>query len=207
MRLFGSQRVNQEGGEGKDRLRSRGTWLGGLVVVGLILATAGAVTAQSTGVITGCVQNKTGLLKVITSGTCNPQTETVLTWNAQGVPGPQGEQGPQGPQGEQGPQGPQGPAGVSGYTLVTKARELPPRTLDFEDARCPSGKKVLGGGVFTFDFIDENGNLVSQGDDQPIEIKESFPVDNGWRVTAFNHDFISSKGIKVYATCADVTSP
>src|SRR5918993_1283660 len=104
MRLFGSERVKQEGEE-KDRPRSGGTWLGGLVVVGLILATAGAVTAQSTGVITGCVQKQTGALRISTSGSCDSRTETVLTWNAQGPQGPQGEQGPQGPQGEQGPDG------------------------------------------------------------------------------------------------------
>src|SRR5918994_356947 len=114
MRLLGTERVNQEGGEGKDRLRSRGTWLGGLLVVGLILATAGAVTAQSTGVITGCVQKQTGALRISTSGSCDSRTETVLTWNAQGPQGPQGEQGPQGPQGEQGPQGPQGEQGPDG---------------------------------------------------------------------------------------------
>src|SRR5918994_2158644 len=96
MRLLGTERVNQEGGEGKDRLRSRGTWLGGLLVVGLILATAGAVTAQSTGVITGCVQKQTGALRISTSGSCDSRTETVLTWNAQGPQGPQGEQGPDG---------------------------------------------------------------------------------------------------------------
>jgi hypothetical protein len=124
MRLFGSERVKQEGGEGKVRLRSLGTWLGGLVVVGLILATAGAVTAQSTSqVITGCVQNKTGLLKIITSGTCNPQTETDLSWNQVGLPGPQGPQGEQGPQG---PQGPPGPSGVSGYEIVKSTWQIPP---------------------------------------------------------------------------------
>lgn len=116
MRLLGTERVNQEGGEGKDRLRSRGTWLGGLMVVGLILATAGAVTAQSTGVITGCVQKQTGALRISTSGSCDAKTETALTWNQVGPQGPKGDTGAQGPQGPQGPKGERGDTGPQGET-------------------------------------------------------------------------------------------
>ena len=75
----------------------------------------------------------------------------------------------------QGPQGPPGPSGVSGYTQVQKVRELPPQTLDLAQAICPAGTKVLGGSVYTFDHVDENGNHVSFGEDQAIEIKESAP--------------------------------
>ena len=217
MRLLGYERVNQEGGEGKVRLRSLGTWLGGLVVVGLILATAGAVTAQSSSqVISGCYENKSGLLKVITmsSSSCDPKSETAISWNQVGPQGPPGEQGPQGPQGEKGdvgpmgPQGPPGPSGVSGYRLATKVKEIPPQTLVIDDAECPAGTKVLGGGVNTFDYVDENGNHVSFGDDQPIEIKETFPLGtSAWRVTAFNRDFFTGHAIEIVATCAYVTSP
>jgi hypothetical protein len=209
MRMFGSEGVNQEGGEGKVRLRSLGTWLGGLLVVGLILATAGAVTAQSSSeVIRACIQNKTGLLKVLTSGTCNPQTETALSWNQVGPQGPQGEQGPQGPQGpqgEQGPQGPRGPSGVSGYTVVSRAHEIPPQTLDYLNVECPTGTSALGGGVKTFDYISDGGSDVSFGEDQPIEIKELTPTGGGWATTVFNHDFLTKHAFRVYAICADVT--
>src|SRR5215208_2925150 len=105
MRLFGSERVNQEGGEGKVRLRSLGPWLGGLMVVGLILATAGVVAAQATSnVITACVQKQTGALRITTGGYCT-MTETALSWNQVGPQGPQGAQGDTGPQGPQGPKG------------------------------------------------------------------------------------------------------
>jgi hypothetical protein len=115
MKLFGAERGNQEGAEGKVRLRSVGTWLGGLMVVGLILVGAGSVAAQtSSQMINACYQNKTGLLKVLTSGTCDPKSETAISWNQVGPQGPQGEQGTQGPKGDTGPQGPQGEKGDTG---------------------------------------------------------------------------------------------
>jgi hypothetical protein len=123
MRIFGSERDNQEGGERKGRLRSGATWLGGLLVVGLILVGVGSVAAQSSSaVINGCYDQKTGVLRYLQSGSCNNK-ENPISWNQvgpQGAPGPQGEKGdtgpvgPQGPQGEQGPQGPQGEKGDPG---------------------------------------------------------------------------------------------
>ena len=105
----------------------------------------------------------------------------------------------------QGPQGPPGPSGVSGYTQVQKVRELPPQTLDLAQAICPAGTKVLGGSVYTFDHVDENGNHVSFGEDQAIEIKESAPLGtSGWTVTAFNHEFFKGQAIRVTAICAKV---
>ena len=48
--------------------------------------------------------------------------------------------------------------------------------------------------------------------DTTLEIKSSAPYetaggDNGWIVLAFNNDFIDSELVRVYAICADVTSP
>jgi hypothetical protein len=82
--------------------------------------------------------------------------------------------------------------------------------LDFQTAECPTGTNVLGGGVKTFDYVDENGNDVSRtgffGEDQPIEMKESSPIGtSGWKGVAFNRDFFTGYAIRVHAFCADVT--
>jgi hypothetical protein len=94
--------------------------------------------------------------------------------------------------------------------MVSTIQEIRPQFLDFRTAQCPTGTNVLGGGVKSFDYVDENGNDVSEtglfGEDQPIEIKKSYPVGtSGWRGVAFNHDFFTGYHIRVYAICADVT--
>lgn len=98
--------------------------------------------------IAGCVNKKTGALRISNKctsserpiswakqgpqGIAGPQGEKGET-GAQGNPGPQGEKGetgaqglqgiagPQGPQGVSGPQGPQGPAGANGTTTTVTA--------------------------------------------------------------------------------------
>ena len=93
----------------------------GLIVAALLVATAGFVAAQSSTVINGCYDKRTGALRYLQSGTCTAK-ETAISWNEvgpQGPPGLQGEKGdtgPQGPQGERGATGPQGPAGPQGET-------------------------------------------------------------------------------------------
>ena len=76
----------------------------------------------------------------------------------EGPQGPAGSQGPVGPEGPAGPEGPQGPAGedgVSGYEVVSETYftlffggESKTYTID-----CPSGKRVLGGGVIEYGGI------------------------------------------------------
>jgi hypothetical protein len=84
--------------------------------------------------ISGCVNKKTGVLRISTKCT---SAEKVITWNKTGPQGLQGEQGLQGIPGEKGakgdtgeqglkgdigltgPQGPQGPQGAAGSTGTT----------------------------------------------------------------------------------------
>lgn len=90
---------------------------------------ATAVWAQSSSptVISACVNNVTGIPRLVSNSTqCLNFLETFKQWNvtgpqgAQGPAGPQGlmglpgAQGPQGPAGAQGPQGPAGPQGQKG---------------------------------------------------------------------------------------------
>lgn len=53
---------------------------------------------------------------------------------------------PQGPTGDRGERGPRGPAGISGYEIV-RASAIAPANTTFGSvqARCPVGKRVLGG--------------------------------------------------------------
>jgi hypothetical protein len=89
--------------------------LGGGVALGsalVVLASSIAVASipDSAGVIHGCYQQKTGLLRVVDSGadSCRPD-ETAIQWSQTGP------QGPVGPQGSAGPAGPPGSTGLPVY--------------------------------------------------------------------------------------------
>ncbi len=58
-------------------------------------------------VVNGCINKRTGNMRITGASKCK-KTETLLSWNSTGEPGPQGPLGPQGPQGETGAQGPAG---------------------------------------------------------------------------------------------------
>jgi hypothetical protein len=76
------------------------------------------VYAQSGNTIQGCYDNKTGVLRKVTSpNDCN-QKETPISWSIIGPQGPQGIPGPQGVPGMQGPAGPQGPAGQGALRIM-----------------------------------------------------------------------------------------
>ena len=59
---------------------------------------------------------------------------------------PQGPKGDRGVKGDKGDRGPAGPAGISGYEIVRSSAIAPANTtLGSVQARCPVGKRVLGG--------------------------------------------------------------
>ena len=93
-----------------------------ITAVGLV-ATAGvaAATIAITNVYTdpqgayhGCVNNASGLLRVVVPGATCRSSETAIDWNQTGPQGPRGIQGIQGPKGDTGATGPQGPQGDTG---------------------------------------------------------------------------------------------
>jgi hypothetical protein len=117
-----------------------------------------------------------------------------------GPTGPQGVQGSAGPAGPEGPQGlpgPQGSPGISGYEknasrsgVITLARKA---YQEFPVA-CSAGKKVLGGGGYTWNTI-----LGS-----PLMI-HSAPTETGWVVKWYNPNEGSIQiDVEVYAICADI---
>lgn len=74
-------------------------------------------SATSSSTIVTCANIKTGVMRLLTAGSCNTKYERVMFWARQGQQGEIGETGPTGPEGATGPtgpSGPQGPAGVAG---------------------------------------------------------------------------------------------
>ncbi len=116
---------------------------------------------------------------------------------ATGAIGPTGLTGPAGAVGPSGLQGPQGAVGVSGHEVVVLGGivEIGERDKSFEVA-CPSGKKVLGGGVITFN--------------KDIKILGSTPLDDGirWTVsvsTYSNTNITARSAVNVRVVCASVS--
>jgi len=93
----------------------------------LVIALAGVAWARipgSSAEFHGCVNNRTGVLRVIdrsktgAAGRCITQhhAETAITWNQTGRRGPVGLAGPAGAKGDTGPQGPAGAPGPQGLS-------------------------------------------------------------------------------------------
>ena len=115
-----------------------------------------------------------------------------------GVPGPQGPQGEQGPVGPQGEPGADGPAGVTEIELVMVIGAKSSSSGKFENAECPDGKKVLGGGI---DLPNSYASLA---------VKDNRPHADlgGWFGQAHVADESNPPpfdwGVNVYAICANV---
>lgn len=119
----------------------------------------------------------------------------------QGPKGDKGERGlvgitgPAGPKGEQGPSGPKGdpgPSGISGLQyVISPGVDVVASASSFPRvATCPSGKKVLGGGVSA------TGSTF-------MRISESAPLNDGagWVGEAYN-DGSLTRTMFVWAICS-----
>jgi len=112
-----------------------------------------------------------------------------------GPSGPKGAQGPQGPQGAQGPAGPagpQGPAGISGYQQVFSIGTVYAGETAEKTVLCPTGKKPLGGGVWT--------------DEPYVKTIYAFPNNalTGWSAQVQNSGQ-AAKQFSVHVICANVS--
>jgi hypothetical protein len=113
--------------------------------------------------------------------------------------GAKGDTGPQGPAGPKGDQGETGPSGITGYEIVTFPHifEDTQSTFISQDS-CPGGKRILGGGVSTFNdeiYIASSTPLSQAG------------VTNEWLVSAntFDNQPIGvDSSINVRLVCANV---
>lgn len=172
---------------------------GALVAAAAIVLAGGGVAfaaiPASDGTITACFVKNSGALRVIDAEggeTCRA-SETQLTWDKSGVPGTQGPQGPQGETGEPGPPGP--PGGLSGHEVViSESGTVAPGETGFNDAHCPDGKLVTGGGA-----------VVSHGKDQAVVVDSSptFLEGDFWFARVRNDGSVGDVLFRVTAVCVD----
>jgi hypothetical protein len=113
-----------------------------------------------------------------------------------GPAGPKGETGAAGPAGPEGPQGSRGlpgPSGVSGWEYrVSDGIRLGIYGVGTTRALCSSGKKALGGGVSSTNF------LVTASTSRPIE------PGSGWVVNAWNQSDAGAATVYAWVICANV---
>ena len=218
------------------RLGKRGLrmFLGAAAIFVIGAGVAWAAIPGSSGVISGCYEKRTGILRVIdaeTGKTCL-SFETPISWNEAGLKGPmgdkgptgdkglagdkgpqgdpglagergpmgaqglEGEKGPTGDSGEQGPAGDKGPlgdkgavgdkgpqgdpgppgGGIAGWEARLSATISDSATVKEIFARCPAGKRVIGGG---FRLGDDVRNIVVVW-----SVPFSVPEGDGWHVIA-----------------------
>lgn len=157
------------------------------VVIGAVFsgALAAAAIPDPDGTITGCYRTYAGLLhpqgslRVVDSPSECRSSESALTWNQQGKPGPvgpagptgkAGAPGPAGPQGEagatgaqggQGPTGPQGPPGVSAAKLDGGSTEVGAEDELVADTALPQGSWVVQTAVHGSTLFDPDIDGVS----------------------------------------------
>lgn len=129
-------------------------FLGAAAIFVIGAGVAWAAIPGSGGVINGCYEKRTGILRVIDveAGKACLSFETPISWSQrgpQGDPGVAGAQGPEGPQGPQGPPGPPGPPGELGALGVgTTIHTLGAHQFDGGIiATCPQDMRALVGGA------------------------------------------------------------
>jgi hypothetical protein len=152
-----------------------------LVLVAALLSVVGAAVAataaipDANGVIHGCRNTKTGVLRVIDTDarqTCG-KDEVELNWNQTG---------------------PQGPAGVSGIEYVQRDVTVPAYASQWQAAApCPAGKQAIAGG---YDNSDIAGSIV----DASAQQINTNGFSEAWAVNLQNPS--NSTGVlQVIATC------
>jgi hypothetical protein len=160
-----------------------------LAIAGLcgVGATVAFGVASSPGVINGCVNKKTQVLRIVKSASACKSGETPISWNAQGPQGSQGATGPQGPAGAVGQTGPTGPQGVQGppgqsadtCDLENRIHDVIP---DFERSdSCTEGQHCDDGNSATAGDTMHNG--VCAGTPLP----DGSPCDDGNASTTNDH--------------------
>jgi len=127
-----------------------------LVIACLALGVSLSGAGYAAGVLpknsVGTAQLKNGAVTAakIKNGAIGP-TKLTPAARRPGPVGPAGPKGDTGPQGAAGPAGAQGAPGVSGWEVVVVGGVLLANQISGGvEATCPAGKKLLGGGVATF---------------------------------------------------------
>jgi hypothetical protein len=112
-----------------------------------------------------------------------------------GDPGPTGDQGPQGDKGPTGDPGPTGAVNISGYETTSAGGFAAPHSLEEAYARCPSGKKAVGGGFFV-----PPGVVILNS--HPVNDSPVGPSGSLWHVIVENH-LDTTASFSAYAVCVN----
>ncbi len=165
----------------------------GIGLIGILAFSGGLVYAaipnSTTGVINGCFEKYTGLLRVIDTqaGKTCTRWETPISWNQVGPAGEPGLQGQTGPQGEPGEDGEDADTATlestidvlaaALTTLATDVESLRAGALDLAGQSCPAGQFLTGfdsagallcsaadGDAGPTEDVDGDGYTVAEGD-------------------------------------------
>lgn len=112
--------------------------------VGTLVTVAWSQIPAANGVVSACYAAKDGALRVVDEGRTCGKSETLLTWDQRGAPGPAGASGPAGAPGAPGAAGLAGPAGATGPAGTSSSRLF---ALWVGNAFAPAGVRQQSGGV------------------------------------------------------------
>ena len=160
-----------------------------LVIACIALVFALAGTSYAT--VLQVPRNSVGTAQLKSNAVTSAKVKNRTLLRADFAPG-QLQAGPIGPAGPTGPAGPAGPAGLSGLEKIdttSASNSISPKT---QTTTCPTGKRLLGGGVRL------NPGLAQ------LAVQQSFPDnDNVYRVTVREMTATAAAwSITVYAVCA-----
>jgi hypothetical protein len=189
--------------EGNMYLSKKNLVIISVVILSLILVWAVQAEGEQ---IYACVRSNGGVRILLEGETECKNNEQLMTWNIQGLPGPQGEPGPEGPAGPAGPPGttswygltdiPDGfsdgtDEGLTGWEMVVEDFTLPGHDLRSVLIWCPYGKVVLGGG---FD-VPKEVQVTHSGPNPASSYK------NQWYIHIYNTTG-DPQDVQGYAICA-----
>lgn len=178
-----------------------GVAFGLAVLGGAAMVSASGSTAD--GMILGCVNDATGVVRVVDPakpgnlGRCISAgllRETALTWDVAGPPGPPGAPGADG---VPGPPGAPGPAGVGQIVLGEERTVIVhPGTLDRVESLCPDGSIPIGRNYRDLGGFGSNTTIML--DLQNIDA-------TGWLFAVRNDDPFDMTTIGVQAICTELS--
>jgi hypothetical protein len=170
--------------------------IAGLTAGGIAYATI----PDGDGVFHACMKNNNGAVRLIDPSNAGKQghckdSETAVSWNQTGPPGPSGDAGAP------------GPAGISGLQTVTLASLNNSVSPKEAAVLCPAGKNVIAGGASI------TGGSVTSGPTDlaaTVALKSSRPLTlsagDAWtaRAEEIAPGFDGNWSLTIYAICANV---